>query len=355
MGVGKEYFEFTRRERAGIIGLVILILILAGLPVVFDRFQPSASLTFEGVPMGADTVHSMNENKRGYGRFRAKDGAFGRSPVKTENQLFRFDPNTLTPEGWKKLGLKEWTISTIRRFLEKGGRFRKAEDIGRIYGLKTVDFERLLPYVRIRQESSPAAGVYRGGRSGERLPGPAIAFPERRKDTLAGNFRRENKYQPGQNHVGRGKPWISNPAFTMGPIEINSADSSAFESLPGIGGKLAARILLFREKLGGFYCVEQIKEVFGLKDSTYLMIAVRLTCNASLVKKIGINDADRDLLKQHPYIRWATAIALVNYRTQHGRFDSLDALHNIASIDPKSLEKLLPYLYIEPVKDLSGH
>jgi DNA uptake protein ComE-like DNA-binding protein len=60
--------------------------------------------------------------------------------------------------------------------------------------------------------------------------------------------------------------------FTIFIIDINSADTTSFIALPGIGSKLAARIINFRDKLGGFYSVAQVGETFGLPDSTFQKI-----------------------------------------------------------------------------------
>jgi DNA uptake protein ComE-like DNA-binding protein len=127
-------------------------------------------------------------------------------------------------------------------------------------------------------------------------------------------------------------------------IEVNAADTADFIALPGIGSKLAARIVLFREKLGGFYKVAQIGEVYGLRDSVFRIIVPNLRCDTALVKKIEINIAEKELLKIHPYIKWNIADALVNYRLQHGAFQSPEDLEKIHAIDSGSLRKMMPYL-----------
>lgn len=131
---------------------------------------------------------------------------------------------------------------------------------------------------------------------------------------------------------------------SSGIIDINLADTAAFIALPGIGSKLASRIVLFREKLGGFYSVKQIAEVYGLKDSVYQKIVSYLKCDAAAVRKLHINIAGKDELKQHPYIRWQIAEAEVAYREQHGRFNSLNDLAKINLIDSVVLTKMIPYL-----------
>jgi competence protein ComEA len=128
------------------------------------------------------------------------------------------------------------------------------------------------------------------------------------------------------------------------PFDINTADTSAFIALPGIGSKLAARIVLFREKLGGFYEVKQIREVYGLQDSVFQKISPMLKCNGNSVRKIHINDAEKEVLKGHPYIRWEIANALVAYREQHGSFRSAEDLAKLESIDGDALKKMMPYI-----------
>lgn len=129
-------------------------------------------------------------------------------------------------------------------------------------------------------------------------------------------------------------------------VDINRSDTSAWIALPGIGSKLAARIVLFRAKLGGFHSVEQIGEVYGLADSVYQRIRPLLRCHQAEIKKISLNTADKETLRQHPYIRWEIANALVSYRDQHGRYNSLDELAGIHNIEADALKKIRPYLML---------
>ncbi|RYZ57831.1 MAG: helix-hairpin-helix domain-containing protein, partial [Chitinophagaceae bacterium] len=127
-------------------------------------------------------------------------------------------------------------------------------------------------------------------------------------------------------------------------ININEADTAAFISLPGIGAKLSARILSFREKLGGFYSVEQVGETYGLPDSTFQKIKGRLQVDEGRIRKINVNTATKDELKLHPYVRWQLANVIVEYRNQHGAFKSLEELKNIVLIDEGVFEKIRHYL-----------
>jgi DNA uptake protein ComE-like DNA-binding protein len=171
-----------------------------------------------------------------------------------------------------------------------------------MYSLKKADFDRLAPYIQI---AAPAPFVY-----AEKSPRKYVKAP---------------------------------PAV----IDINKADTLAFISLPGIGSKLANRIVHFREKLGGFCSVQQLGETFGLPDSTFQLIKPRLECAPVDVQKININTADVNVLKQHPYIRWNIANAIVQYRQQHGAFHSPDELQQIVLITPELYQKIAVYVTVE--------
>ena len=126
-------------------------------------------------------------------------------------------------------------------------------------------------------------------------------------------------------------------------VFINSADTSDFIALPGIGSKLAGRIILFREKLGGFYSVEQVSETFGLADSVFQKIRPFLHLDGE-VKKISINSITIDQLKQHPYFRYKLANAIIAYRNQHGPFQSLEELKRISLVEDKTFDKIIYYI-----------
>lgn len=227
------------------------------------------------------------------------------SPGVAAGRLFKFDPNTLSPEGWKDLGLRDKTITTIQNYLSKGGRFREAADIKKIWGLFPDEAERLMPYVEIEK----SAQGYDNARS-------------------AGTYRPKE------------------PAKSLNPISVNESDTAAWIALPGIGGTLSQRIVKFRDKLGGFYSVDQVAETFGLPDSTFRQIKPLLTL-AGEVKKINLNTATLEELKNHPYIKHPVANALVQYKAQHGDYKSVEDIKKIMIITEELFVRVSPYLAVE--------
>lgn len=136
---------------------------------------------------------------------------------------------------------------------------------------------------------------------------------------------------------------LANPGYTPKLIDINKADTTVFISLPGIGSKLAARIINYRESLHGFYSVQQVGEVYGLADSIFQKIKPWLVVTEIPFQKININTAGVAELV-HPYISYNLAKVIIQYRNQHGKFTGLEELKKIILIDQLLYNKIVPYL-----------
>ncbi len=230
--------------------------------------------------------------------------------TKTKAEVFYFDPNTATVDDWKRLGVREKTAETIQKYVSRGGHFYKREDIVKIWGLHKDDVDRLLPYVKI------------------------------------GNIKKEYANKESNLKNNYSSEGYKDKKYASQTIDINASDTTAFIALPGIGSKLAQRIITFRDKLGGFYSIEQIKETYGLSDSTFIKIKSRLILTNPAVKQININTATLDEMRSHPYIRYAIANAILQFKTQHGNFSSIDDIKKIMIVTDDVFTKVSPYLTI---------
>jgi competence ComEA-like helix-hairpin-helix protein len=309
----KHYLSFSAKDRRALMLLLVGILLVIVLPYFFSKPKK----------LPAEQINTLNEKaaaikkqqsvvppKRTYGNnddddFQPYQPSKKHFDAMAKGELFAFDPNTLDAAGWKRLGLKDKTITTIQNFLAKGYRFKKPEDLAKIYGLKQEQADRLMPYVQIAP--------------------PTYATE---KATTATSASTEKK------------------PYAPKTVDINKSDTTAWIALPGIGSKLAFRIVNFRDKLGGFISVEQVAETFGLADSTFQKIKPRLVFSTVAVRKININTADANQLN-HPYIRWNIANAIIQYRQQHGQYKSVADLKKIMIIDDALLQKITPYLTVE--------
>lgn len=309
-----DYLSFTRRERIGILVLISLILIITLLPRFISQNGNVSSKPADTAWIAAARkleIRESESNERKSYTSRSGDNdqtyQYDRSAGTTAaGSLFYFDPNTLGHSGWKTLGLKDKTIQTIQNYLNKGGSFNKPEDLQRIYGLHATDYNRLAPYIKIESRE-----------------------PE--------SIHSTNEYA---------KKEIGFKRFSYNPIDVNAADTSAFIALPGIGSKLAARIVNFRDKLGGFYSVDQVGEVYGLADSVFQKIRQYLKLEKIHVKKIDINKVTVDELKAHPYFKYNLANPLIAYRNEHGHFSKIEDIKKVMAVTDEVYQKIYPYLDI---------
>ena len=127
-------------------------------------------------------------------------------------------------------------------------------------------------------------------------------------------------------------------------VDINTCSEPELMELNGIGEKLSARIIKYRDKLGGFVRIEQLKEVYGLPPETYELIFDQIAVDSKMINKIRINLAEPNILYSFPYISKREAYQIFNYRKQHGYFRSIDDLRKIKSLDETFIQKIEPYL-----------
>ncbi|HZX59460.1 MAG TPA: helix-hairpin-helix domain-containing protein, partial [Mucilaginibacter sp.] len=127
-------------------------------------------------------------------------------------------------------------------------------------------------------------------------------------------------------------------------IEINTADTAKLTQLNGIGPAFAKRIISYRERLGGFIRKEQLKEVFGLDSEKYAGLQAQVSVDASHIKKINVNTVTFDGLSHFPYLTYKQMNAVIRFREQHGEYESLADLKNIAIMDDATLQKIKPYI-----------
>ena len=140
------------------------------------------------------------------------------------------------------------------------------------------------------------------------------------------------------------KAYVSNKLKPGATIELNAADSAQLTTVHGIGASFAIRIIRYRNRIGGFYKKEQLMEVYELDSTKYAEIKDQLTVNPSAIIKVNINAISFASLRQSPYLSYKQASAIIEYRTQHGNYNSIDDVGNVVIITPDVLHKIEPYI-----------
>ncbi len=211
-----------------------------------------------------------------------------------------FNPNSDSEEKLTKAGIYNNIAKRIVNFRNSGGKFYQKEDLLKIYGIKEDYYSKIEPYIIIN------------------ITNPVYKPFEKNQNQ---NFKTV-KIKP----------------------KINEMDSTSLVNLYMIGEKLASRIAKFKEKLGGFYSLEQVKEVYGINDETYIKLLEQINSETGKFEKIQINIISKENLAKHPYFGKKMAEIVINFRNQHGNFETSDDLLKTKVINQEKLSKILPYL-----------
>jgi competence protein ComEA len=218
--------------------------------------------------------------------------------ISSTGQLFSFDPNTASYDTLIKLGFTEKEANTMVKYRNKGGKFRQPADIKKIYGIEEGKAEKLIPFVEVKTDTTQKIRVI---------------------------------YQEQQKPL----------------IDINNCDSATLVRLPGIGPVLSARIIKYRNLLGGFANIEQLKEVYGLPEETYNLISSRIFADTSAITTINVNTADYKELARLKYLEKYEVTAILKYRELMGRIKGIADLIENKLITKEKAAKVGLYLRFE--------
>lgn len=307
----KEYFSFTRKDLRGIYVLLAILVILLfariSLPHIFSSPEPDFS-EFDKMVLALEKAKRQNKESASKSAtdleipFTRPD----REIAEVRLKPFFFDPNELNEQDWVRLGLSTRQIRNIQNFLGSGGRFRKKEDLKRIYTISEAEYEILQPFIRIDTDIVAVADT--------------PAYPEK-----------------------AGSPSSPGEERRKLVININRADSAELLRVRGIGPVFAQRIIRYRDLLGGFHSEEQLLEVFGLDSTRFNQIAGHFTFDNTALKLININTAEVRDLTIHPYIDFYLAKSIIDQRIKRGG-KIIDAdLYGIPLMHDALYQKVIPY------------
>lgn len=296
----KEFFSFSKKELNGLLVFCFFLVLIAISPVIYSRLNPPKVYNYSDFEKEVEAFRASAIEKEPYRDYypSAKNAIAEKG---FSGELFRFNPNNLSVLDWKRLGLSDKQIKVIKNYEAKGGKFYRNEDLKKIYSIKPDQYARLEPFINIPER----ADLYKQ--------------------------KSENTFKKADHHK-------------IVLIDINSADSSQLETLNGIGPAFAFRIIKYRNRLGGFYEKEQLKEVYGLDSTLYQKIQNRVIIDPASITRIQVNTATFDDFKKHPYLSYKQMNAIIKYRTQHGEYRDIKDLRAIALLNDDLLNRIAPYL-----------
>lgn len=296
----KDFFYYTKSERRVILLLLAIALLLLGIWAVMEYLRPvEVPVTLSE----SEEIHSFLANLEEQEKIRKSH-----TPKNEISAVLQpFDPNTADSVLLRQLGLPVYIVRNILKYRAKGGVFRSPESFSRIYGLKEEVYQKLKPYITIA---------------------PLVSVSHVRTDT----FRQ----------LKDTIPYV--PKYEEGTIvDLNKADTSILKRIPGIGSTLARMIVVYRQRLGGFYDVAQLQEVphVGVELNKWFVVT------PAGLHKIQVNSASLDKLRSHPYMDFYKAKAIMEYRRKRGKIKGLSQLSMFEEFTEKDLKRLSPYLTFE--------
>ena len=247
-----------------------------------------------------DSIQQAERQRQYEERYQSKYGkkSSETKAFKQEYSLFPFDPNSADSATFVRLGIKPYVASSILKYRNKGGKFRKSDDFAKIYGLSPDKFTELEPYIN-------------------------IVLP---KDSVKQQATKITE------------------TIEVFVVELNSADTTELMRIKGIGRFYARGIVRLRNELGGFVSVKQLQEVYGMRPENYERIAPFCTVEVGALQKININTASIDRLKRHPYLDFYQSKAIYELRRKKGKLKSIDDLRSLKELTSENLSKIEPYL-----------
>jgi competence ComEA-like helix-hairpin-helix protein len=294
------------------LGLVLLVILVIGTLIAVKRLRPqedvevgwsndSTKMEFVAYQVRQDSIRKAQWKK-----------TYKRDTIAIRLQVF--DPNTADSSTLVHLGFKPWQAKNLLKYRAKGGRYRRPEDLKRLYGMTDSMYQTLQPYIQIVRTEVDSLRMDSMGR-----------------DSL---WRDTTRYDsmPKWQHVK--KDTILN---------LRTADTTELKMIRGVGSYRAKQIVRYRDALGGFVRVEQLREVEGMElvaDS----VMKHFVLDSANVKQLNVNSMGVRQLSRHPYLRFEDAKAIYELRRRKIKLDSIEQLYELETMSEETIKKVAPYL-----------
>jgi competence ComEA-like helix-hairpin-helix protein len=285
----EDPFVISKRSKRGLLVLILASLGLIFFPRVYMFFQKEEALVINSEKIAEfERTHKKFE-KRNYSNYYSKKKKY-KAPVS------KFNPNNYSLSDWMNLGLSEKQSVVVLKFTSRG--IYSEQDLKRIFVIPDVLFE---------------------------LIRDSVVYPERFQ-----NSPNQESFKKQAKHIVQ--------------VNLNTADTTEFMKIYGIGAFYAKQIIRYREKLGGYFTKEQLLEVWKMTNEAYDKIKDHVFISEKDVKRININSVTIEELKVHPYLKWNQANSIVKMRMQRNGFKNIEEIKESVLIDSETYEKLFPYL-----------
>lgn len=299
----KDFFYYSRSERRAVYFLLFLIALLL-VAIIFYSKRDNASFDLAENSAEVDSFLADVKKVKEHSAKESKDDC---SDAHRTGLFFEFDPNSSDSIELSRLGLPSYVVKNVLKYRAKGGRFKTSASFSKIYGLTPELFAELEPYIRIPEQLS--------ARKRKQV------FPKTDSIRIESHQQPFDKYSEGTK------------------VNVNIADTIELKKIPGIGSVIARNIVAYRQRLGGFYDLEQLLEVRFFTPELLEWFVLGDTP----MKQIKVNHESLDNLRAHPYLNFYQAKIIVEHRKKRGEIKSLSQLSLYEEFTEKDLKRLSAY------------
>lgn len=285
----KNKFHFSLQTKKGVVGLILILIVFTYVPRILMSFKDNSfTVASSEIQKFKSDVKEKSQKLKGL-KYTKHKNKYAKPPKS-------FDPNNYNLEDWMALGLSEKQANVILKFTKYG--IKSDEELSNIFVISPELFSLIKDSTYYTPKAYP---VFENN----------ITFKKEKQKII---------------------------------VDLNSANQDVLETIPGIGPYFAKKIIAFRDKLGGFHSKDQLLEINKMTADKIASIQDFIKVDLELIKLININEATIEDLSKHPYISWNIANAMVKYREQHGKYNTLSDILKTRIIDNELLLKLKPYL-----------
>ena len=295
----KSHFKFNKQERSGIFFLLLLIVLLQ-----------VGYFAYVSLPQGKNTLLTVDSE------IQARiDTLKENAALKDSVKIYPFNPNFITDYKGYTLGMTAIEIDRLHAFRKLDKFANSPEEFQKVTRISDSLLAVISPYFK---------------------------FPEWTKK------RRQSSVSSTQYNTGRSSSPFSNGPGEKTVKDLNKATAEDLKSVNGIGEVLSARIIKFRNRLGGFLVDEQLRDVYGLEPEVVeKTLRLYKVLSVPSIEKINVNSASAEELQKLIYLQRKVAQDIVNYRNDNGTIDSFDELLNIEDFPSDKIERIALYLSLK--------
>lgn len=283
----KSYFIFSKSHRVGIV-LLLLLIVIAQLCYFFVSNQKAT--------INEDTQWLLAQNEI---------DSIKQQIATKKDTIYPFNPNFISDYKGYKLGMSIQEIDRLHQYRAQNKYVNSAAEFQKVTLISNAVLQKISPYFK--------------------FPEWVSAKQEKSNKTFQVFAPREKK--------------------EVIVKDINLATKEDLIAVYGIGEKLADKILIEKEKFGGFVSMEQFQFIWGISPEAIQDLQKRFVVkNTNSITKIAINDLSIKELSKFPYFNYSLAKEIIIYRTMNNGIKEVSDLTKIKGMPNEKIKIIALYL-----------